>query len=383
MLLSERTGGWRPEVRERLDALLTAHGRSSPSFNPRRRPVAVFDLDNTLIKNDVGDALVSWLVEHDELYAPPDGDWLRTSSHLTDAAVQALSGACGDAVGPEGRLLTRLHARCASAVLGIYLEGKTPEGAQAWRQASTPTLNASYAWAAQLLAGHTPSRLRQLASEALSAALTEPMGAKRRIGGYELPSFIRVYEAQRDLIEAMQENGFEVWVVSASPQSAVEVVAAQLGVAAHQVIGIRNVFVDGRARPVFEGCGPVPDGKDTLMTYDEGKRCWINKRVFGLPAEAQLQRAEDPASRPLFAAGDSDTDVSMLQDAVGLKLVIRRNKRRLMCNALANWQGTWLIQPMFLEPVAPMGPVPCASHADGPVRDEQGNPIPDQFDAGP
>lgn len=228
-----------------------------------------------------------------------------------------------------------------------------------------------------------PFRLHQLASDALSAALSEPVGAKRRVGGYELPSFIRVYDAQRDLIEAMKENGFEVWVVSASPQPAVEVVAAHLGVAAHQVIGIRNVFVDGRARPVFEGCGPVPDGLDTLMTYDEGKRCWINKRVFGLPAEAQLRRAVDPASRPLFAAGDSDTDVAMLQDAVGLKLVIRRNKRRLMCNALANWNGTWLIQPMFLEPVAPMGPVPCASHADGPVMDEQDNPIPDQLDAGP
>ncbi|QSQ17673.1 HAD family hydrolase [Myxococcus landrumensis] len=382
-LLSERTGGWRPEVRARLDALLTEHGRSSPSYNPRRRPVAVFDLDNTLIKNDVGDALMSWMVEHDELHAPPEGDWRRTSSHLTDGAVQALSGACAGAVGPEGRLLTRQHVRCASAVLGIYLEGKTPEGVQAWRRTTTATLNASYAWAAQLLAGHTPSRLRELASEALAVALVEPVGAKRRIAGHELASSIRVYDAQRDLIEAMHANGFEVWVVSASPQPAVEVVAAQLGVPAHQVIGIRNVYVEGRAQPVFEGCGPVPDGQDTLMTYDEGKRCWINKRVFGLPAEAQSRRAEDPASRPLFAAGDSDTDVAMLQDAVGLKLVIRRNKRRLMCNALANWQGTWLIQPMFLAPVAPMGPVPCGSHVEGPVLDEQGRPIPDQYDAGP
>ncbi|AGC43155.1 lipoprotein LppF [Myxococcus stipitatus DSM 14675] len=382
-LLSVRTGGWRPEVRERLDALLTEHGRSSPSYNPRRRPVAVFDLDNTLIKNDVGDVLMAWMVEHDELHAPPGGDWRWTSSHLTDAALQSLSGACVDAASPEGRLLTRLHERCASAVLGIYLEGKTPEGASAWRQGTTATLHASYAWAAQLLAGHTPSRLRELASEALAVALVEPIGAKRRIAGYELASSIRVYDAQRDLIEAMQANGFEVWVVSASPQPAVEVVAARLGIPAHQVIGIRNVYVEGRAQPVFEGCGPVPDGKDTLMTYDEGKRCWVNKRIFGLPVEAQLRRAEDPASRPLFAAGDSDTDVSMLQDAVGLKLVIRRNKRRIMCNALANRNGTWLLQPMFLAPVAPMGPVPCGSHADGPVLDEEGRPIPDQQDAGP
>ena len=34
----------------------------------------------------------------------------------------------------------------------------------------------------------------------------------------------------------------------------------------------------------FLGCGNVADGNKTLITYDQGKRCWINKVIFKEPA---------------------------------------------------------------------------------------------------
>ena len=58
-----------------------------------------------------------------------------------------------------------------------------------------------------------------------------------------------------------------------------------------------------------------------------------------------------PAKRPVFGAGDSDTDITFLQDASVLKLAINRNRQELMCNAYNNYQDKWMINPMFIRPL--------------------------------
>ena len=55
-LLDERIGGWKVANRARINKLLTDRGIASPTFDPAKRPVAAFDWDNTVIKNDIGDA---------------------------------------------------------------------------------------------------------------------------------------------------------------------------------------------------------------------------------------------------------------------------------------------------------------------------------------
>jgi hypothetical protein len=51
-LLDSRLTGWLPENRDALNALLRDYGASSEGFDPSSRPVAVFDWDNTMIRND-------------------------------------------------------------------------------------------------------------------------------------------------------------------------------------------------------------------------------------------------------------------------------------------------------------------------------------------
>ena len=147
----------------------------------------------------------------------------------------------------------------------------------------------------------------------------------------------------------------------------------------------------------LQGCGDIPDGTNdgqgsflgnSLIPYIEGKRCWINKAVFGDRSAAALSRQPDPARRQVFAAGDSDTDISFMQDATALKLVINRNKKELMCNAYANAHGHWLVNPMFIEPLPPRStPYACSRdackdlHGQGvPCRNEDDELIPDQTD---
>jgi hypothetical protein len=78
----------------------------------------------------------------------------------------------------------------------------------------------------------------------------------------------------------------------------------------------------------------------------------------------------------VFAAGDSDTDLSFVQDATHLKLAMNRAKVQLMCNAYANHGGQWLVQPMFVSPRSKASNFPCTTALDAagqPIVDEAGN----------
>ena len=160
-------------------------------------------------------------------------------------------------------------------------------------------------------------------------------------------------------------------------------ISGEVGVAADHDIGIRTLNRRWQDRTrTCEGCGPVRDGQDAIMTYINGKRCWINKVIFGEPAATQLASNADAAKRPVFVAGDSDTDVSMLKDATYLKLAIDRNKTELMCNAYADYMERWLVQPMFIAPKTVPASYPCAITVDPDgdlIVDEAGDPIPDQI----
>ena len=184
-------------------------------------------------------------------------------------------------------------------------------------------------------------------------------------------------------------SSFAVWIVSASPQHVVEPFAARVGVSPDRVIGIRSELDDnGRLTAGFQACGPVASGENSLMTFADGKRCWINQVIVGIDGPEALDRAPE-GRRPVFVAGDAVTDITMLRDANGLRLVINRNKPELMCYAYHNEDGNWLINPMFIEPKpARQDLYPCSTTAcrlaDGtptPCLDEQGLVIPYQVDS--
>ncbi|KAK1177205.1 hypothetical protein B7755_002940 [Streptomyces sp. NBS 14/10] len=129
------------------------------------------------------------------------------------------------------------------------------------------------------------------------------------------------------------------------------------------------------------------EGPDAVITYIEGKRCFINQEILGITGSAAFERA--PAGkRQVFAAGGSNTDVTFVGDATTLRLAINRNKQKLMCHAYDNDDGKWLVNPMFIEPLpARVSLHPCSTTAytradgsAGPVPDDQGRLIPDQAD---
>jgi phosphoglycolate phosphatase-like HAD superfamily hydrolase len=376
-LLDSKIGGWKDSTRSAINDLITDHGIASPTFDATKRPVVVFDWDNTVIKNDIGDGTFAWLVQNDKILQPPNKDWGATSAGLTTGAKTALNAACDAAAAAGQPLPTSNTAVCAAEIMSVYYDGQTVAGATAWTGTGlTSTMSYSYAWVAQLLAGYKPFEVHEFALSAFYDNIGADVGATQSVGGVSMAGYVRVYDQIRDLSETLQENGFDVWVLTASPQYFIEAISGEIGVAPSRVIGIRSVLVNGKISYGLQGCGGVNDGQDTLITFDRGKRCWINKVIYGEPAGTQLNVNSDIAKRPVFVAGDSDTDIAMLKDATVLKLVINRNKVQAMCNALANYQGKWHFEPMFIEPkTKKTTPYPCTTandHEGVTIVDEAG-----------
>jgi phosphoserine phosphatase len=377
---------WHGANRQTLTTWLDAHGCERESYDPAQRPLALFDWDNTVLKGDIGDAITFHLISNDKVLQPPDQDWRRTSGYLTDAAAVALTAACGTEV-PAGKPLpTRTNLACADEILSIYIDGQTRDGEAAFAGHHHRRLEPTYAWTAQLMAGHTHAEIEQMAREVAAMHLAAPIGTTQVVGTRTVNGWLRIYGQVADLIKAARSRGYDVWVITASPNDVVRAVAPRVGVEPGRVIGIRSVTdAAGKLTYAFEGCGPVSDGQQSMITYIEGKRCWINKVIFGDNTAAAIERRRDP--RQVFAAGDSDTDIDFMRDST-YKLAINRNRRELMCYAYRNEGKSWLVNPMFIEPrAAQAGPYPCSTTAcklpDGtgaPCLDEAGDVIPDQAD---
>ncbi|WP_460109540.1 HAD family hydrolase [Streptomyces sp. YKOK-J1] len=373
------TTSWHGDNRARLQRVIDARGTCSGHTGA----VAAFDWDNTVTKNDVTDATLSWALRHDRL--PRPARWKDTGAWLTEAADRALTAACGTGAGTSLRTSTR--PRCTDEILEIRENATTTSGARAfaghWNHRRTVP---EYAWVPQLFAGRTPAELASYARAARREALAAPVGATRVLGTHTVPAYVRPYAQQRDLIRTLHRAGFRVYVVSAGAEPVTEVWSRGVGVDAAHTIAIRPVLDRrGRITTRTEGCGGVPATRGAVIPYIDGKRCWINQEVYGVRGAAAWRR-QPWERRPALAAGDADTDVTFVGDATGAHLVIDRQKPELMCRAYDDADRRWLVNPMFIDPLPPRtAPYPCSTTAwtapdgtPGPVRRADGSVVPDQ-----
>lgn len=378
---------WYGQNAEQIQQVIDERGRCANPGSHGDRPLAVFDWDNTVIKNDVSDQTIFWMLRHDKVLQPMGQDWHNTSGYMTDEGAAALSDACGTRVPAAEPLPTSTDIDCADELLSVRKEGLTTGGDEVFAGYNHRQMEASYAWVAQINAGYRPAEVRAIARHARRAALTNPVGATQQVGSSTEVAWIRYYPEIRDLISTLKRAGFDVWIVSASPKETADVWGHGVGVSRSHTIGIYSLTTNGVLNGHLVGCGGIADGEDAIMPYIDGKRCFINKEILGVKGKAQLRPAPEQR-RQALAGGDATTDVSMLRDATGVRIVLNRNKEELMCRAYYNSDGHWAINPIFIEPLPKLAePYPCSTTAYededgnvGPVVDDDGSTIPDQQD---
>lgn len=376
--------GWYGENSQRLQDMIEDVGDCGGSGNAADgAPLALFDWGNTVVRNDVGDATTYWMLANGKVLQPKR--WGDVSTFMTDDAAQALTTACGS-LAEEGKALPTNSAKgvaCADEILSVYSDGKTTSGAAAFEGYNARRIEPQYAFAAQLLAGYTEAEATEFAKQARDQNLEADEGAEQTVGSRKVTGWVTYYEQMSALIDTLRSNGFDVRIVSASSEPVVRVWAESLGLTGDKVMGV-TVERDGdRLTSKLTACG----GDEASMTYIEGKRCRVNEQVFGITGPDAFKTAPKE-KRPVFGAGDSDTDVSFMMDATTLKLAINRNKTELMCQAYDNEDGTWIVNPMFILPLGQRTtPYPCSTAGEirpdggmGPLKDVAGKLIADQQD---
>jgi phosphoserine phosphatase len=299
--------GWADPVKTTLCRRIRQEGNGS---------TAVFDLDNTCIRNDIGDAMFLQMIVGMNYCGNLAGFWdlfsdrearntLRAywKSHNTEAGRFNL-GNIRDWPG---------HFRDYVALFFMQHQKLIDAG----------RIKEAYRWSVRLLIGQTENQVRQLTVQVLDQ---EQRRTGERItlasvnhGKIVVNGPIRVYAEIRELISKLKDApGWAVYIVSASNQYSVKVVGELLGVDPGNIHGIRLRMQ--ASDPSLFSSEVIPP-----VTYREGK----------------LQLISDLGLDPVLVAGDSMTDFEMLQASRKVALLIDRDnfpKHRAT-------SAKWLFQP--------------------------------------
>ena len=293
--------GWSAGNRAALDEIVGREYRHSP--------IAVFDWDNTCIRGDIGVAVYHQLCRDLAFHfdAPGFLEWI-TEVTPADLVSQAIADYRSHPT-PETRLRLRWSLEQQWTA---FLDG--PDDGAVW------------AWDTGTFIGWSVDEVHVYTRRVIAAELRVPLGSETLAADgarVEIPRGLRIRPALQELIQCMQHAGWQVWVISASPQWVVEAFAQLYGIPPARVVGMRRVVIDGKITAQVEPPVSFSDGK--LDAY-----------------QAFVSRAQPPT----FAAGDSVNDWKILEWAEFGRLLIEPAPEPL--RAFALWRQSagepWLLQ---------------------------------------
>ncbi len=288
------------------------------------RAVVAFDWDNTVIHNDIGDYFFQWMLDRGYFKYQ---NFKEISPYITEKAVMEFEKKCKN---KDGFINSR-NQKCNKFLSEVYYKAVLPDGIKVFSGYDPDIFEPSYALLAEMMAGYSVEEMKNLCEKAVTDAIREKT--------------LYIYPEMQWLINNLKENGFEVWVISASPQLLVETFAKLAGIENNKVIGVRTEIKNGIIQNSLQGAGPFKE--NTLITYRLGKRCWINEVIFKITGKEAVYPSENINNRTVFAAGDSDTDYHFLIDATKLRLLINRQKPEVTKAALKNEDGKWIVNEPF------------------------------------
>jgi phosphoserine phosphatase len=294
-------GRWSDENRNALEELIDR--------NHARSPIAVFDWDNTCIRGDIADAVYHEisldLAFHFE--SPGFWDWI-TENGSENNIVEAYHRYCTK---PHAESRLRLRVGFEQARKRMH-DG--PDDASAW------------AWDSGAFVGWTTAEVREYTRRVVMSELTRPekietIGTESET--IEIRTGLRLHAEMMELMQALQERGWQVWVLSASPQWEIEAFAGLYGIPPTRTIGMRRELHGDRITSQVAPPVSYSDGK--LDAY----RLFIN-----------YERA------PSLVAGDSLGDWKILESSEAVRILIDPAPAQLREFAL--WRKglgeSWLLQ---------------------------------------
>jgi phosphoserine phosphatase len=225
----------------------------------RDQPFAVLDFDNTCIVNDVGEATLAFMCRNQLLRC---GDLLRSEGRPCNPAYHE------QVFRHYHQLLNRGDIRAASLLC------------------------------AGILAGYRPDEAAAVVAAALDAEGTVP--GETELYGIPIARGLAARPGLQRLIDFSAANHVQIWIVSASPEIAVQAAMRRFRLCGN-LIGLRHRIDNGILSHALEEPHSIAQGKvDCIKRFIHGSR------------------------RPLFAVGDSVYDIPMVEYA-DLHAVVERD----------------------------------------------------------
>ncbi len=237
-------------VRYHLD-MAEARARSSGGIQPK---IALFDLDNTLLVGDIGEAVFARLLS----------DGAKMSCTWSDY---------------------RAFLRCDQS--------------------------AAYRLSVEAMAGLAVRDVEEATIRVLNQP--EPFVA---VEGAIVP-VPRIHRAMKELVARLQDLRYVVYVISASNQISVRIIAEDfLGIAPEHALGLKSKIADGRLTQVLQKPYPISTGKADLYRKVAGD---IRPLITATdnPIDAPLLRLTDPAGFSVWV-GENKAEFKSVRESLRL-----------------------------------------------------------------
>jgi phosphoserine phosphatase len=249
-------------------------------------PLAVFDCDGTVIKGDIGEAMLYFQIEHFLFKRSPALVWDdHPERNEIDRLYRSLLGR-----EREARNAAPEFPPFADYLLSWYF-GQIDDG----------KVEKACADIVKLFAGHTLAEVRRIAADTFQMEMTAPI-SHRRLGSRTLPRGIRFIRESIELVMNLREAGFRIWAVSGSSTWSVEPVFHSLGVPAERVVGIDLAVENGILAATPREPVPIRE-----------------KKVSALKARTTVV--------PSLVASDSRNDIPLFLYSGDLKLLVNSHNR--------------------------------------------------------
>ncbi|MBL8018364.1 MAG: haloacid dehalogenase-like hydrolase [Leptospirales bacterium] len=261
--------------------------------------LACFDFDNTLIRGDLGESCMYYILTQGMLGADLPEFWEQAHHPLIESEIKGWK-----------QLWLEYSAQENSTSYELLVKGLV----DAYEKiAKADGLEAAYRWTKILFCGMSEAELVSIAKHVF-VENQEPGTILHLPGGTTIDNSIRIRKPLFELVSLMIEKSWDVRIITASPECTIRDAATRYGLKATSVRGMRLTERNGILMP--EIIEP--------MTFDQGKVAAIR---------------EFTSEEIGFAAGDSFTDLSMLREAKHRLLIDRGNEK---LRAVAEAEHFWI-----------------------------------------
>ncbi|MCS7205467.1 MAG: HAD-IB family phosphatase [Leptospiraceae bacterium] len=253
---------WNPQIQEIL-IKLKEHKQNS---------LAVFDFDHTLIYGDQGFNLMNYLIEN--LYIKADEEWFWDEKHWYNVP------------GEKIRKIKDLFFSLKKNPTKEHIKALLTEIFQVYDQIENQNQEIAYRWTKIFFAGYKEEELEKHSVQSFEQAMR--VYSKNDPSNQETQ--IAIHTALHDLIQYLNSSGWEIYIITASPEVAIRAIIHHWGLKKSQVLGMKLQIKKNYLQP------------EIIEPYPYGKGKW--------------ERLRQVTHKPIIlAVGDSRSDFDLLENA--------------------------------------------------------------------